>query len=69
MVTPSKQSLEDIIDWRFVIFEQHNGARYGTYNGKFWKQFMPAGNIISTLHPPKTVPKQVYDMARRQEKE
>lgn len=65
MVRPTITPLEAIIEWHFQVTEQNNHARYGTYDNRHWKQFLPGGVIISPLHPPKAIPKAVFDHAKK----
>jgi len=64
MVLPSNKPLDDVIAWHFHVSEQHNQARYGVWQGKHWKQFMPSGMINTVLHPPKLISKAVYEHAK-----
>jgi len=69
MVQPSITSLEEVITWEFSVANQFSQARYGTFDGRHWKQFMPGGTILSALHPPKAIPKAQYDHAKKISKE
>ena len=65
MVQQAHANLETLITWDFSVAEQHNQARYGTWHGLFYKQYMPGGTVISALHPPKLIPKALYDHAKK----
>lgn len=65
MVRRTSIPLEDVIEWQFHVAEQHYHARYGTYHNRYWKQFLPGGNIITPLHPPKAITKGVYYYAKK----
>ena len=65
MVQPSITRLEEVITWKFALAEQMNVSRYGTFDRRYWKQFMPRGMIITPLHPPKAIPKPQYDHAEK----
>jgi len=65
MFQPMTIPLEDCIEWHFHVVEQHNQARYGVLGEAYWKQFMPAGVLISALHSPKKIPKAIYDHAKK----
>jgi hypothetical protein len=58
--------LQDLIDWKFTLREQHASARYGVYAGSFWRQYLPGGMTFPEMHPPKRIQPQVYRMAERQ---
>lgn len=60
--------LEDLIQWHFTVGEQDFMSRYGTYAGRFWKQFLPGGLPMPELHPPKLITQQAYELAERQGK-
>ena len=65
MVQPTISRLEEVIEWHFHVAEQHNHARYGTFDNRYWKQFLPGGTVVTPLHPPKAIPKALYDHAKK----
>ena len=65
MVQPTILRLEELIEWHFHVAEQHYHARYGTFNNQFWKQYLPGGTVVTLLHPPKKIPKALYDHAKK----
>ena len=65
MVQFTKSPFEEMVDWHFQVVEQHNHARYGTFGEVYFKQFLPGGTLASALHPPKAIPKRLYDHAKK----
>ena len=65
MPQPGVKPLSSLIEWKFTVAMGSEVSRYGEYNGRFWKQYLPAGLEIPNLHPPKVIPKDVYDFALR----
>ena len=65
MVQPTITRLVDVINWQFHVVEQIHHARYGTFNNQFWKQYLPGGTVVTPLHPPKAIPKALYDHAKK----
>ena len=65
MVQPSKDRLEDVIEWQFIVSQQGFTGRYGTFNDRYWKQFLPGGIVVSGLHPPRPIEKVLYDRAKK----
>lgn len=57
--------LEDRITWDFTVDEQGFASRYGHWGVFYYKQFLPAGMAMPIMHPPKLIPKMLYDRAKR----
>ncbi len=64
MATPDYSRLQDRIDWHFTVALQGQVSRYGTFHGVFYKQYLPAGIPVPNRHPPKRIPKALYDRAK-----
>jgi len=57
--------LEGQIEWQFLVERRVNRVRYGTYGIFFYKQFLPGGIVLSTPHPPRKIPKKLYEIAKK----
>ena len=65
MATPDRSPIGELIDWQFSITEQRHTTRYGTHAGKYWKQYLPAGAVLSGRFPPKVITQDHYEIAER----
>ena len=64
MATRHPEALQKWINWEFTLSEQDLTTRWGTFAGTFWKQFLPGGVPIASIHPPRKVPKRLFEIAR-----
>lgn len=63
MPAQTAEQLANLIDWQFTVTEQGHQARYGTLNGRFYKQFLPAGISVPGRHPPHPILERLYELA------
>ena len=65
MATSEIRRLQDQIEWKFTAVFASQLARYGTFAGGFYKQFLPAGIDVPSIHPPRRIDEKVYRFAER----
>jgi hypothetical protein len=66
MALPDPERLQGLIAWQFTVADQNQVSRYGTYDGAFWKQYLPQGAPFPSLHPPKKILQALYERAKTQ---
>lgn len=64
-MNPILPSFKNPIVWDFTIAEQLNVSRYGHSGADYFKQFLPFGIEVSTMHPPQRILQRTYEMAKR----
>jgi hypothetical protein len=68
MAPEAPKPLQDLIAWDFRIGVGGMIARYGTYSGARYRQYLPGGLEFNVKHPPKRIDESQYNMAKRQAK-
>jgi len=64
VVLPLRRPLSDQIRWEFKTALGFNQARYGRLGPQHFRQYLPGGQVIETLHPPKVIDPRIYERHR-----